>query len=307
MILGLFGMSYYSAPTTSNVTITSVVNTAEYEEVGTVIDDDDDDNDERVETVQSQLPYSDDKSDGEHSAAHVIHRSTTNNHHCDDDVNNEQIQNSNDTLGINRIQIPTNLENHPTHQHHPQQHPEIVLHDHEQITHVHVCGQYKISKRYLGMASAAFCGLYGGSIMVPMKYSTANTKGTHFLLSFAIGSAIVNLALWVFRYIYFVFHYQSWTLAYDNLPSFHLRKMWLVGSTSGIIWSIGNFFSLISVFYLGEGVGYPLVQTSILISGLWGLFYFTEIQGTDRITKWLLSSVITVCGILLLSFEHHAK
>lgn len=305
-------MSYYSTPTTSNVSTTSVVHTAsavnaaEYEEVGTIIDDDDDDNDERDGTVQSHLPYSDDKADCEESASHVTHRSTTNNHLSDDAVNNERIQNSDDTLGTNRIRIPTDLENLPTH-HHRQHHPEIVLHDHELITHVHVCGQYKISKRYLGMASAAFCGLYGGSIMAPMKYSTAETKGTHFLLSFAIGSAIVNIALWIFRYIYFVFHYQSWTQAYHNLPSFHLRKMWLVGSTSGILWSIGNFFSLISVFYLGEGVGYPLVQTSILISGLWGLFYFKEIQGTDRITKWLLSSVITVCGILLLSFEHHAK
>jgi glucose uptake protein GlcU len=70
--------------------------------------------------------------------------------------------------------------------------------------------------------------------------------------------------------------------------------------------SFGNFFSLISVFYLGEGVGYPLVQTSILISGLWGIFYFKEITGPSRISKWLASSLLTIFGILLLSYEHHA-
>jgi hypothetical protein len=219
-------------------------------------------------------------------------------HDCNEPATtDEQIRSS----GNSHIRIPAGTESFPIH-HHPME-----LHDHELITHVHIWGQYKVSKRYLGMASAAFCGLYGGSVMAPMKYSTANTKGTHYLLSFAIGAMIVNIALWLLRYLYFAFHYQSWTDAYVQLPSFHLRKMWLVGGTSGILWSIGNFFSLISVFYLGEGVGYPLVQTSILISGLWGLFYFKEIQGAARITKWLLSSVLTVCGILLLSFEHHAK
>ena len=308
MILGLFGMSYFSAPTTSITSSSSVGHTATgsmnsvvYEEVGTIMDDDEVDETigEHDENIETRLPYSDDRRerDVEKSTQPVIHRSTTYHNESDDD---EQIQTNNDT------QIGTSADgvNLPTSQQHRH---EIILHDHELITHVHVGGQYKISKRYLGMASAAFCGLYGGSIMAPMKFSTADTKGTHFLLSFAIGAMIVNVALWIIRYLYGVVHYQSWTDAYTQLPSFHLRKMWLAGGTSGILWSIGNFFSLISVFYLGEGVGYPLVQTSILISGLWGLFYFKEIQGADRITKWLLSSVMTVCGILLLSFEHHAK
>jgi glucose uptake protein GlcU len=71
--------------------------------------------------------------------------------------------------------------------------------------------------------------------------------------------------------------------------------------------SFGNFFSLISVFYLGEGVGYPLVQTSILISGLWGMLYFREVKGKERMLKWFGSSLLTVFGILLLSYEHHEK
>jgi glucose uptake protein GlcU len=59
------------------------------------------------------------------------------------------------------------------------------------------------------------------------------------------------------------------------------------------------------VYYLGEGVGYPLVQTSILISGLWGIFYFHEVSAPDRIVKWIGSSLLTIAGILLLSYEHH--
>jgi glucose uptake protein GlcU len=140
-----------------------------------------------------------------------------------------------------------------------------------------------------------------------MKFCKADTKGTHYLISFAIGSSLVTLAFWIIRYWYNVFQCKSMVKAYSNLPSFHIRTMWLAGGLSGTLWSIGNFFSLISVFYLGEGVGYPLVQTSILVSGLWGIFYFKEVTGTERISKWFLSSLMTIFGILLLSYEHHEK
>jgi hypothetical protein len=309
MILGLFGMSYFSAPTApiSTIHTASSMNTVAYQEVDTVIDDDDDENIvEHDVSGPKHLPYSDSRTDVEKSVSHMLHRSTNIHspldgnvspvHHSNESVTDESIHRSSDNTPIG---MTTSTEIQPHH--------HLALHDHEMITHVHVWGQYKVSNRYLGMASAAFCGLYGGSIMAPMKFSTADTKGTHYLLSFAIGAMLVNIALWIMRYLYYVLHYQSWADAYVQLPSFHLRKMWLAGGTSGILWSIGNFLSLISVFYLGEGVGYPLVQTSILISGLWGLFYFKEIQGTARIAKWLISSILTVCGILLLSFEHHAK
>jgi glucose uptake protein GlcU len=165
----------------------------------------------------------------------------------------------------------------------------------------------KISKRHLGMLGAAFNGIWGGSIMAPMKLSKSDTKGVAFLISFAIGASIVNLLLWIFRYMYNYHKYKSMTEAYTNLPSFHFRVMWLAGGTCGLLWSIGNFFSLISVFYLGQGVGYPLVQAGILVSGVWGIFYFKEVTGTERIMKWLLSSLLTTLGILLLGSEKHYK
>lgn len=187
--------------------------------------------------------------------------------------------------------------------------PSNIRTDHspesENITvQVHVWGQ-KISKRRLGMMSAAFCGIWGGSIMVPMKFCQSDTKGTHYLLSFAIGAAIVNIAVWMIRFIFHVAQERSFARGFQQLPSFHVRVMWLAGLTSGLLWSIGNFFSMISVFYLGEGVGYPLVQTSIFVAGLWGIFYFKEVRGRERICRWLLSATSTVFGILLLSYEHH--
>ena len=47
--------------------------------------------------------------------------------------------------------------------------------------------------------------------------------------------------------------------AFELLPSFHFRKMWLLGGLAGTLWSLGNVASLFSVQYLGEAVGYRYV------------------------------------------------
>ena len=169
-------------------------------------------------------------------------------------------------------------------------------------THLNLCG-CNISWRNTGiLATMIFTGLWGGSILVPMKF--CNFKGVHFLISFGIGASIATVCLWIMRIVWNALYYGSWNKALFTLPSFHLRVMWLPGGISGLLWSIGNFFSILSVYYLGEGVGYPLVQTSILVSGLWGIFYFREITGVRRIALWLVSSCSTIFGILLLSYEH---
>lgn len=188
---------------------------------------------------------------------------------------------------------------------------EIEEHQHNEQSNdiVFTCWGVKINRRTSGILAAMFCGTWGGSILVPMKWSPSDDKGVHYLISFAIGATTVTLSLWVLRFLYYYFwiYERSATRAYAALPSFYIQTMWLPGGLSGLLWSIGNFFSLLSVYYLGEGVGYPLVQTAILVSGLWGIFYFHEVVGMERIIKWLCSSLLTIFGILLLSYEHHEK
>lgn len=43
------------------------------------------------------------------------------------------------------------------------------------------------------------------------------------------------------------------------------------------------------------------------MSGLWGIFYFKEVTGYEKIIKWFMSALLTISGILLLSYEHHEK
>jgi hypothetical protein len=175
-------------------------------------------------------------------------------------------------------------------------------------SYVWFCGM-RWQKRVLrGVMAAVFNGCYGGSILVPMKFAPPHAGGGPvYVISFAIGAVIVTTTLWIARYLYNCWRCRSFSRGLDELPSFHLRTMWFAGGLCGLLWSIGNFFSILSVASLGEGVGYSVVQTNMLVSGLWGIFYFQEIQGTARIGKWYISAVFAVLGILLLSYEHHVK
>lgn len=180
--------------------------------------------------------------------------------------------------------------------------------DTDHVTSVTLCcGYLKVQERILGILAALFVtGLWGGSMMVPMQFSPADDKGLAYLTSFAIGATVVTLFLWFVRYLYlWNKHNYSFSLAYGALPSFHLRKMWPYGCSCGLLWSVGNFFSILSIENLGEGVGYSTTQAAMLVSGLWGIFYFREIEGSNAIYKWFLSASVTVIGILLLSYEHH--
>lgn len=163
----------------------------------------------------------------------------------------------------------------------------------------------KWSRRSLGILSAMFAGTYGGSVMVPMKWAPADAKGMNYLISFATGAATVNLSIWFIRFMYLSCRRRSLSAGYQALPSLYFAKMWKYGGACGLLWSIGNVFSIFSIQYLGQGVGYSVVQSSILVSGIWGIFYFREVQGTKTIAKWLLSATMAVLGIILLSYEHH--
>ena len=96
-------------------------------------------------------------------------------------------------------------------------------------------------------------------------------------------------------------------MAYNALPSMHLRELWWAGCLCGIFWSIGNLGSIVAVDILGEGVGYSSCQAGLLVSGLWGIFWFGEIRGWITILSWIASACLTIAGLLILSYEHVDK
>lgn len=161
-----------------------------------------------------------------------------------------------------------------------------------------------ISPKQLGILLAALGGAWCGCIMVPLHYAGEDYQGLDYFFSFAAGAMIVNIFMW---WLLVYYHYErtnSIVAAYNALPSFHLKSMLVPGALSGILQSIGNIGCIISVTYLGEGVGFSITQSSILISGLWGIFWFREITSKSSIHGWLIAAVITILGIIILGFNH---
>lgn len=121
-----------------------------------------------------------------------------------------------------------------------------------------------VSRTRLGIGLAAFNGIWGGSQLVPMKFCPGDTAGVGYLMSFSIGATLVTLSLWAIRFLYHFSKLGSAQAAWFALPSFYLKDMWLPGGLSGLLWSFGNFFSFISVYYLGHGIGYSVTQAAML-------------------------------------------
>jgi len=155
-----------------------------------------------------------------------------------------------------------------------------------------------VQKKHIGYAAAIFNGCWGGSILVPLKLSPKS--GIEFVFSFAMGSALVNITILI---IYSIIRY----IVYDKPPpSPQFRVMLIPGAIAGILWSTGNFLSIYAVILISESIAYPSVQAALLVGGLWGIFYYKELNGAQA-TVWFISAAVTLGGIVLLSQEEVIK
>jgi hypothetical protein len=276
MMMGLLGMAYFSVPDIASSDYQGL-----HRDESVIVDDDDDD-DEREYALDPTIemewpctrfrglrgsPSEDDEEDVVAVAvADVVEQNndeeepkieTSQVTSVEEETNNDNVSNDISidptTTEEGDIDIIDETSSLPPQQQQRPRPDEIVV----------VCGM-KWQRRTLGILSAMFSGIYGGSIMVPMKWAPDDAKGLGYLISFAIGAATTNMSLWMIRYLYLCQKHLSPHKAYYALPSFHLRKMWLAGGASGLLWSIGNLFSILSVEFLGEGVGYSVVQASML-------------------------------------------
>ena len=220
MMLGLLGMAWYSSPsksTPNNVNVT-------YQEVE--VDDDDHDETDHV------MVEEDDEERGEEMVENIVHTSETEtvvatdeddetDENSDDERNEAEFDDEgDDVVLVNDDTHATTLsQSAPSSAAPPpsQQDPYMVF-----------CGM-KWQRRTLGIMSAMFTGLWGGSIMVPMKWAPSDAEGLGYLISFSIGATVVTLFLWLVRYLYLCQKHNSFSKAYYALPSFHIRKMWLYG------------------------------------------------------------------------------
>ena len=287
MMAGLAGMAYFSSPTTIAAAVTqnsddvsldgrSDLNQTEFVSM-TLRDEHGGENSQHEPMVEDDTIAAEEYSVGPLNRKHAVDihetmrteiteslNSTYSNTNSNDNGDGLFQDEHDDTTSSSRSNSPISQQ--------PQQTPSQSTSHHDPLERLYVCG-IPLTRRQLGIAGALFNGIWGGSIMAPMKFakassSSGNTQGVHYLISFGIGAAVVTTALWVLRWAMYVVQYQGdMNRACRALPSFHWKILWRAGGMSGLLWSVGNFFSLISVHYLGEGVGYSVVQAGMLGMG----------------------------------------
>jgi glucose uptake protein GlcU len=176
---------------------------------------------------------------------------------------------------------------------------------------VKICGRrLPLTRRQAGILSAVWNGVFNGTSLLPLHYAKEQGfGGLSYMISFGTGSLITNCVLWV---IFSAYNYAqqrkevSVRQSFESMPAFYFKEIGLRGILAGSICSVGIFGSIQATTILGQGVGNSLVQSKILISGLWGIFWFKEIKEPDAIRKWFLSATLCVACILWLSYERLA-
>ncbi len=198
-------------------------------------------------------------------------------------------------------------------------------------------GRWALTRRQLGICSAVANGVLAGSSLIPLHYAKKKGfGGATYMISFSIGSLIANSVVWSWYYAYTyitleqqrtvnfssmtannnsnsggnsnsnIINNMRWYAAWEALPKWHFAQLWLPGFMAGLLLSIGMFGSITTVTFLGQGIGNSLIQSKILISGLWGICWYKEITSRNAIFKWFLSASIAVTGILWLTLERKA-
>ena len=175
-------------------------------------------------------------------------------------------------------------------------------------SHVHahfvLCG-IPLSQRQCGILGAAMNGVFTGSSLVPLHYAKEEGfGGANFMISMASGSMIANILVWCCFFGFTTIANQTtWQDGLQRMPRWYFKELWFPGFMAGLLLAIAMFGSILAVTYLGQGVGNSLVQTKILVSGLWGIFFYKEVRGTKTIAMWFLSATVAVLAIIWLSLE----
>lgn len=169
-------------------------------------------------------------------------------------------------------------------------------------------GRFALHRRQMGMLGAVVNGAWGGCALFPLHYAKRDhgLSGASFLISYASGAFIVNTIMWLLLYLYYYYFQakQNWMDAAQCLPKWHLQELWKPGILAGLLYSFGNFCSILAVTFLGQASGYSFCQLQLIVSGCWSVFYFREITEQTIVAKWFVSAAVAIIGIIWLSWEH---
>jgi len=155
-----------------------------------------------------------------------------------------------------------------------------------------------------GIISACVLGLCNGSLMVSLNcfqngcsaigieaYEGSVLAPLAFLPSLAAGIVVMQPVLFLL--------YWGRSMLAGKMPQFHFSKVAASGLLTGAFWGMGNFNAMFATVYLGQTIGFPLTQCCLILSGIWGILYYKEIQGAAAISTFAIASVIILAGATL--------
>lgn len=81
-------------------------------------------------------------------------------------------------------------------------------------------------------------------------------------------------------------------------------RLHAVGILGGIIWGIGNLFSLLATEKAGAAISYGLGQGATMVAAFWGVFIWKEFVGGPKINRALLTCmfILFLSGIGLIIY-----
>jgi len=156
-------------------------------------------------------------------------------------------------------------------------------------------------ERISGLGLAASVGLFGGSILVPLKFVPAELSGLPCVPSFGLGALVTGLLVTaIYWYLSLRPSGKASKVAGDTLGA---------GILSGAIWNAGNICSIVAQeppFSLSYGIAYPILQCALFFGGLWGIYVFKEhLEHRNRRLRarrlrappWASSGLVQQCSL----------
>lgn len=154
-----------------------------------------------------------------------------------------------------------------------------------------LAGQVSSKPIASGIASAVMAGVFGGLILIPMKFSTI--QGLDYLPSMGVG-ILVALPCPLLLHL-------AMPVGLAGTSQHHAAV--IPGIASGVIWNVGNACSMIAVKTIGLAVAYPIMQAGLFVAALWGMLLFNELPGTSARVKFVGDGCIVILGVVLLSLS----
>ena len=141
----------------------------------------------------------------------------------------------------------------------------------------------------IGIIFAVLTGLFGGSVGFPSNWTSEddNNANIKYLISLAVGCCLIIpiTILWII----FVYKFQK-----NYIIEWHLKSCLIPGLLAGLVWNCANVASLYAIQSVGYAVAYPIMQSSLIVANLWGIFVFKEV--TD---KYVICALFLFCFIVM--------